>query len=360
MPADTFAPGLLVPAVDETKPAGQKNVSITAEEIAPVREVAGRTGDVVLTTGDLADFRTATGSLITAADASIGASLTTLGEAESTLATEESTLGSQVAALEGASSGAGITLELGGTSLTRVGTLTISGGGSLTGTSGETATLGSAVLALPAGGSSGSTASTLDPGDTNGIMLSSGGTLTNGNLTLTANGSANYYWSRSTQWRRTGLLYLEVTLDVLGAGNEFSFGIGTSLLSPYNRVGHDLNGLGVSGADDFIVIGDNVAGSGITFGLAAGQVFSMAVNFNARDIWFRRGTEAWNNTGADPAAGTGGIVNGSAQFGPYVSGILKSGQCFFALAVNGGTKASVNFGATAFVNPVPTGFSAWG
>jgi hypothetical protein len=350
MPADTFAPGILIPGVDESQAPGSKNVSITAEQLAPVRSVAGRTGAVVLETGDLSDFSTAVNALITAADSSIATSFSSI---ETTL----STLEADVAGLAG---GSGVKVIVGGASLDDVGTLTFSGGATLTGSNGSPAGLGTANVALPAGSSISSTASTLDPGDTNGIMLSSGGTLTNGNLTLTANGSANYYWSRSTQWRRTGLLYLEVTLDTLGPSNEFSFGIATSLLNPYNRIGHDLNGLGVSGADNFIVCGDNAAGAGITFGLAAGQVFSMAVNFNTRDIWFRRGTEAWNNTGADPAAGTGGVVSNSAQFGPYVSGILKSGQCFFALAVNGGTTASVNFGATAFVNPVPAGFSAWG
>jgi hypothetical protein len=56
MPADTYFANLIIPAVDPAKPSGQKNVEIPAGLLAPVRSVAGRTGDVALTAADIADL----------------------------------------------------------------------------------------------------------------------------------------------------------------------------------------------------------------------------------------------------------------------------------------------------------------
>ncbi len=172
MPADTFAPGILIPGVDESQAPGSKNVSITAEQLAPVREVAGRTGNVVLTTGDLADFDSAAEALITSADAGINTSLGTLHTQEAALATE-------VAALE--SSAGGVTVSCAGTTYTGVGSITITGSATITGSNGTTAGLGAVDIVLDAGGGGGpqpiiGTTTTLSPPSSASFSLSAFGT----------------------------------------------------------------------------------------------------------------------------------------------------------------------------------------
>lgn len=80
----------------------------------------------------------------------------------------------------------------------------------------------------------------------------------------------------------------------------------------------------------------------------AGNVLCIAVDATARLIWFRTGAGNWNNNASNnPATGVGGIaISGTAAIFPAL----------------GSDKASVftaNFGASAFNQAAPSGFSAW-
>jgi hypothetical protein len=67
MPSGTYADALLIPAVDLTQEPGARNVKITAANLAPVRSVAGRTGNVVVGTGDIVGLTAAIASAVAAA-----------------------------------------------------------------------------------------------------------------------------------------------------------------------------------------------------------------------------------------------------------------------------------------------------
>jgi hypothetical protein len=70
-------------------------------------------------------------------------------------------------------------------------------------------------------------------------------------------------------------------------------------------------------------------------------------------VWFKKqGGTNWNNSGtANPATGVGGLLLSGAG-AIYLLGTLFGNTP--------GDTGTVNFGATAFIGTVPSGFTAWG
>jgi len=66
--APAFLSAMLVPVVDLTQAVGTRTQAMAAATLAPVRSVAGRVGNVVVTTTDLANFTTAVNALIAASN----------------------------------------------------------------------------------------------------------------------------------------------------------------------------------------------------------------------------------------------------------------------------------------------------
>jgi hypothetical protein len=149
--------------------------------------------------------------------------------------------------------------------------------------------------------------------------------------------------------RTTGKYYFEMTVTVINSGAR-----GVGLINP----GASYNGVIATGLNCVIYytnsgnISSNNASSGKSVGIAAvGQVIGVAIDLDARKAWFRRAGGNWNGEVigiSDPAAGLGGVTVGSGAFAPVVAFSNSFASAFTA-----------NFGATAYANAAPSGFSNW-
>lgn len=175
-------------------------------------------------------------------------------------------------------------------------------------------------------------------------------TLSGGNLTAAPSGNGGvrgtvsvsggkYYWEYTATW-----------------GSSWACGGGVA------NAGAAL-GYGNSGQTGTITVaGGSIAGYvfvnttdvGVHLGLTPynGTVIGIALDATNQLIWFRPGPSAiWNNSGtANPATGTGG-VSISTVAGPYYPFVGFNG-------ITGGQSTTANFGDTALVGAVPSGFAA--
>lgn len=166
-------------------------------------------------------------------------------------------------------------------------------------------------------------------------------TLSNANLTMSSAGTANN-WVRSTK-PMAGRRYVEVTTTTVA-----NTVIGIADLSAMTYPGSNAKSFGM-----FANAGGSINGTFPTWGptYASGNIVSMAVDLNAKRVWFRVNGGAWNAGGsADPYTGVGGY-DISAYTGT-VHYLIVSGD--------NGVANTVNFGASAFAYTPPTGFQAWG
>jgi len=181
---------------------------------------------------------------------------------------------------------------------------------------------------------------TWSPADVSHIVLSGG------NLVASSNFSAAGV--RAVNGLSSGKYYWEYTLTTLG---QFTNTVGLALIGASyaslsgNMVG--VVGLGTGSGDIWV---NNTTSLDSLGARAQGNVIGVAADFTARLIWFRVAPSGnWNGSGAaNPATGTGG-VNISAL----------SGALFPMFGVNGGGDVvTANFGDSAFVGAVPSGYTA--
>ncbi len=85
-----------------------------------------------------------------------------------------------------------------------------------------------------------------------------------------------------------------------------------------------------------------------------GDTVALAVDIGAKLFWHKNLTAGggWNNTGADPGAGTGGIDISSINAGPYFAAGTVSNTA-------GADTMTANFGGSAYAGAVPSGFGNW-
>lgn len=102
------------------------------------------------------------------------------------------------------------------------------------------------------------------------------------------------------------------------------------------------------------VMAFKAAGTVIGPGFIQGDTLCVAVDYNAKRIWCRTNSGLWNNAVAglqDPGTTTGGYDISTIMGG--------SGGAFPAWGYETiGDQVTANFGATAFAQPLPTGFGA--
>jgi hypothetical protein len=184
---------------------------------------------------------------------------------------------------------------------------------------------------------------TWNPSDKSANMV-----LSNGNLSATS-AIANYVGARGTNGLTSGKAYFETTWT----GSGFTGFSGIGLATAAAAVGGGVSAGGVVAADITGNIWTNGAsGVGPIAGLASGDRICVAVDFGNHNIWFRTNGGNWNGSGtANPSTNTGGLsisgqIGGAAAF-PYIA----SGNTV--------TTGTANFGATAFAQAVPSGFSSW-
>lgn len=181
---------------------------------------------------------------------------------------------------------------------------------------------------------------TLNPSDNSGTVA-----LSSGDLEVLF--GANNQWIRSVVAKTSGKYYFEVAINQQVNGQ---IGLANASLapngSPPSYLGKGTNSFALFG-NGFFCINDNFVNT--TMSSVNGNVVCVAVDIDAKLVWYRINNGDWNITG-DAAAGIGGIdfsaLTGSARY--------------VALGGDSGGRMTVNFGATSFAYSPPAGFGIWG
>lgn len=182
--------------------------------------------------------------------------------------------------------------------------------------------------------------------------------LSNANLTATS-ATAVAQLVRSTTSKNAGLVFLEFTLNTITADSAVGIVNASEITAPPAGIGGDANSGGfyaVSPAQATYANGTFLNGG--TTASGNGAIVSAAINFNTTPptVWFTTaamraaGTPYNNSATADPATGVGGQPLTGLGAGPYFAAFNDD---------NGGAVCTVNFGASGFNRPIPTGYSAW-
>jgi len=188
-------------------------------------------------------------------------------------------------------------------------------------------------------------------------------TLSGGNLIATNTGTTSTDQGArvaSTFGKTTGKYYFEATFTNVAGGINMGIGVGTTS-STYTGMGGTSNNGGVTGA--LIVKSTLVMAAGSywvywTSGnqtMDTGELVCVAVDLDAHQFWFRTDAAGyWNsNSSANPATNSGGITLPGGTMVPFVT--------FGGADGTAGNVMTANFGASAFVGAVPSGFTAgWG
>ncbi len=186
----------------------------------------------------------------------------------------------------------------------------------------------------------GVTPTTLNPLDKAASIV-----LSNGNLRATA-GDVTWASVRATNAKSSGKWYLEATS--INSTSNLVFGLANSTQSLASYLGDSNNSVGYYTGTGTIKQNTSVLATAASWA-SANDVAEIAVDLDAHLFWARKAGGSWNGTGADPAAGTGGVSILSGTLYPAVSVFTSVGP----------DAIQVNFGATAFTGTVPSGFSAW-
>jgi len=177
-------------------------------------------------------------------------------------------------------------------------------------------------------------------------------TLVNGNLTFVS-GWLAYNGVRAVASALSGKKYWELTpRKITSVPSAIFEGLANASLSTNGPtfLGGDSNGIGWAG-DGKVWINNAVVAT--IQGWQQTDVLSFAVDLGSKRIWFRTNAGNWNNNPAnDPATNTGGIDISTLVGGPYYA---------FGQGGNSGLEDSLhaNFGGSAYVHSVPSGFSHW-
>lgn len=170
--------------------------------------------------------------------------------------------------------------------------------------------------------------------------------LTNSNLTVTKSNSG-FNNALAVGSASTALVYFELHLDIADA--TFSeIGFAPSSISHTTFIGNT-GGFGVDQTGAARING----GAGPTIGSwGLNDTVSLALDTTHSKVWVRVNANGWNNdilANQNPANNTGGI-NIAALTGPFFAGAAL----FTALS-----KWTANFGATAYAQTPPSGYSNW-
>ena len=170
--------------------------------------------------------------------------------------------------------------------------------------------------------------------------------LSGGNLVATATTSAAG-GVRGTAVVNSGKAYFETTITYSSITDNF-VGVAT-LAKSLVTTGAGAAWVDVFGGWMYINSGAN---SGNIGNFNSGDVLCTALDLTNQRVWFRRNNGTWNNSGtADPSSNVGGF-DVSALF----TGIAAYPHAMFSAT---GMTDTANFGATAFAQTMPSGYSNW-
>jgi hypothetical protein len=181
-----------------------------------------------------------------------------------------------------------------------------------------------------------------------GLSKSANVALSGSNLIATATAGSDKGAS-AANCRLTGKYYFELTFNSIGGGDSGG-GIRTAGTT-YSDLGTNVtNGaLAFRSGNAYVdTVGKNNIGS-----FSGGGTMCIAVDLDNKMIWFRKDGGSWNaGGGADPATNNGGYDISS--FAP------GAGVYPCCIVSNNGDACTANFGASAFNQSVPSGFtSGW-
>jgi len=196
-----------------------------------------------------------------------------------------------------------------------------------------------------AGGGGGTSTNTWNPLDAYPYL-----TFSNVNKTITKHTGSFFASTRALDSASSGKYYWEIHIDILSGTGPHGYGIANAAASLTAYAGQD-NGM-VGWAEDGNIFYNNGFISNIQ-GYVQGNTICLAWDAGNKKIWFRTNGGNWNNAAIgsqDPASNIGGTNLATLDAGPY-----------FALATLNalGDAATVNFGATAFAQTMPSGFTRW-
>ena len=189
---------------------------------------------------------------------------------------------------------------------------------------------------------------TFDPATVTAVTLSGGNLVATNTGTTSADQGARV---ANAFGLTSGKLYFEVTLTTTIGGSNRGVGIGT-IASTYTGMGGSATTGSVVYLTSGAIYSNGVSQSISLSGTGGGVAYCVAVDLDARLIWFRTGASGnWNNNASfNPATGIGGVAVPAGTMVPFVT-----------FGGSGGAANNVytaNFGASSFVGAVPVGFAA--
>lgn len=178
-------------------------------------------------------------------------------------------------------------------------------------------------------------------------------TLSGGNLVATA--SAINGGVRGKDPKRSGKFYIEFTVPTTQSNsNIFGFAsrrttLGTLSTQAIATVQYQTGALQL-----FDVFGVQITGQPVV-GALSGTVLCAAIDLDARLVWFRVNAGNWNGSASNnPATGVGGSNIAAVGHGQGIDVYP------FAFMATSGNNVTANFGASAFAQSVPSGYtSGW-
>jgi hypothetical protein len=204
----------------------------------------------------------------------------------------------------------------------------------------ETASAGSAedgtVTSAPA-------TTTWNPSDKSASL-----TLSGGNLVAASNTGGTAGGVRGTRSITSSKAYCEIACTYSGISDNF-IGVAPAAKSLTSTGGVGSAWVNVFGG--WMYINSNSNSGNIGF-FNSGDLLCIALDQVNRRLWFRRNNGTWNNSGtADPATNTGGFD---------VSALFTSAAAYpIAVFVDINLSNTINAGASAFAQTVPSGFVSW-
>ena len=172
-------------------------------------------------------------------------------------------------------------------------------------------------------------------------------TLSGSDLIATNNGGGSGA-VRAVTSASSGKKYWELTCAGADIDNAL-VGVANASYDVETSMDAGTNSLGWYGNDGKVYLNEVDIATYVTF--AATDVLGIAFDLTAELMWFRKGSGNWNNSAsANPATGAEGLDVSGLAAGPY----------FPAAYINTGDDAfTANFGATAYAQTAPSGFSNW-
>ena len=188
----------------------------------------------------------------------------------------------------------------------------------------------------------------------------SGGTLTNSNLSFSMGTQNSPVGVLSSFTATSGKIYTETTFTFTNATQISNMGAGLANLSQVNNT--HINqpfAAGIRPVDGAILVaGASVGTTGGAF--TTGQVAGIAIDFANKLLWVRNGAGNYNNAAtANPSTGVGGISFASITPTPS-TGYALAGFAGSATGNPTGASLTTNFGSSAFANAAPAGFTGAG